>query len=107
MSHVEICIGGEGFEVRFRDHLGPDTCAIFRTLLPWRQSIIHARWSGEARWIPLGNLRLKVGCESATSYRQPGAIILYSGGVSEIETMLPRGSVRFGPKAGQLAGSRS
>lgn len=32
----------------------PNTCAAFTALLPYRQRLIHARWSGEACWIPLG-----------------------------------------------------
>ena len=33
----------------------PVTCAAFVALLPYRQRVIHARWSGEACWIPLGD----------------------------------------------------
>lgn len=105
MSDVEIMIGDATFEARFRDDLAPETCTMFRSFLPWRQSIIHARWSGEACWIPLGDLRLDVGCESATSYPQPGDIIVYPAGVSETEILLAYGSVRFASKAGRLAGN--
>jgi len=105
VSDVEIVIGNERFQARFRDDLAPKTCAMFRSLLPWRQRIIHARWSGEACWIPLGDLRLDVGCESATSCPQPGDIILYPAGVSETEILLAYGSVRFASRSGQLAGN--
>jgi hypothetical protein len=105
VSDVDIFIGSERFQACLRDDLAPETCRMFRTLLPWRQSIIHARWSGEACWIPLGDLRLNVGWESATSYPRPGDIILYSGGMSETEILVAYGSVRFWCKAGQLAGN--
>ena len=46
-----------------------------------------------------------VGPENATSYPAPGEILLYPGGVSETEILLPYGSTRFASKAGQLAGN--
>ena len=66
---------------------------------------MHVRWSGEAVWIPLGDLQFDVGYENPTSYPAPGEIILYPGGVSETEILLAYGAVRFASKAGQLAGN--
>ena len=83
----------------------PQTVAQFRTMLPYRDRIIHVRWSGEACWIPLGDLDTGLGYENATSYPAPGQIILYPGGISETEILLSYGAVRFASKAGQLAGS--
>jgi Protein of unknown function (DUF3830) len=102
---IQITIGKDQFEARLQDELAPDSCARFRSLLPWKQRIIHVRWSGEACWIPLGTLDLKVGFENATSYPRPGEIILYPGGMSETEILIAYGSVRFASKAGQLAGN--
>ena len=105
MSKVEITIGDHRFDARFRYDLAPETCACFTSMLPWRQEIIHARWSGEACWIPLGSLDLNVGYESATSHPQPGDILFYPGGISEAEILLAYGGVSFASKAGQLAGN--
>jgi hypothetical protein len=74
-------------------------------MLPYRERIIHVRWSGEACWIPLGTLDLELGYENATSYPVPGQILLYPGGVSETEILIAYGAVRFASKVGQLAGN--
>jgi len=83
----------------------PKTCAKFLTLLPYRQRIIHVRWSGEACWIPLGDLDLGLPSENHTSFPAPGEVILYPGGISETEILLAYGGVRFASKVGQLAGN--
>ena len=88
-----------------RERSRPLTCALFESLLPYRQRIIHVRWSGEACWIPLGQLDFGIGHENATSYPAPGQILLYPGGVSETEILIAYGAVRFASKAGQLAGN--
>ena len=105
MDSITITAGPYAFRARFEDALAPKTCARFRALLPYRESIIHVRWSGEACWIPLGDLDLGLPFEDATSHPAPGQIILYPGGVSETEILLAYGAVRFASKAGQLAGS--
>ena len=74
-------------------------------MLPYRERIIHVRWSGEACWIPLGDLDLGLGFENHTSYPAPGQILLYPGGISETEILLAYGGVRFASKMGQLAGN--
>ena len=105
MDTIAITAGPYAFRARFEDALAPKTCARFRALLPYRESIIHVRWSGEACWIPLGDLDLGLPFEDATSHPAPGQIILYPGGISETEILLSYGAVRFASKAGQLAGS--
>ena len=105
MSDVLITAGPFQFTARFEDELAPKTCAKFRTLLPYIERIIHVRWSGEACWIPLGDLDLGLGYENHTSYPAPGQIILYPGGISETEILLAYGGVHFASKVGQLAGN--
>jgi hypothetical protein len=56
-------------------------------------------------WIPFGELDVGVGPENATSYPAAGELLLYPGGVSETELLLPYGPCRFASKAGQLAGN--
>lgn len=105
MRDVKISIGQYSFVARFEVELAPRTSAYFDSLLPYRQKIIHARWSGEACWIPLGELSSGLGMENATSYPAPGQFIFYPGGFSETELLLAYGSVRFASKLGQLAGN--
>jgi hypothetical protein len=105
MSDLQITAGGFTFGARFEEHAAPATCAKFRSLLPYRERIIHVRWSGEACWIPLGALDLGLGYENHTSFPAPGQIILYPGGISETEILLAYGGVCFASKVGQLAGN--
>jgi hypothetical protein len=74
-------------------------------MLPYRQKIIHVRWSGEGCWIPLGDLDLGLTYENATSHPAPGEIIVHPGGLSETEILLAYGAVQFSSKVGQLAGN--
>src|SRR5580700_11437528 len=105
MSLINIEAGPYRFAARFEDAAAPKTCARFRRLLPYRERIIHVRWSGEACWIPLGDLDLGLSFENHTSYPAPGEIILYPGGISETEILLAYGGVHFASKVGQLAGN--
>ena len=105
MADVGITVGPFAFAARFEHGAAPRTCARFASMLPYRERLIHVRWSGEACWIPLGELDLGLGYENATSYPAPGQFILYPGGISETEILLAYGGVRFASKAGQLAGN--
>jgi hypothetical protein len=105
MERIRIKAGRFQFVARLEAERAPKTCAKFRSMLPYRERIIHVRWSGEACWIPLGDLDLGLGYENQTSYPAPGEIILYPGGISETEILLAYGGVRFASKVGQLAGN--
>jgi hypothetical protein len=105
MTNLRIVAGPFDFQARFETELAPKTCAIFRRLLPYKQRVIHVRWSGEAVWIPLGETDMGVPAENQTSYPAPGHMILYPGGISETEILLAYGGVRFASKVGQLAGN--
>jgi hypothetical protein len=105
MTDLHIKAGPYTFAARFERETAPLTCARFESLLPYRERLIHVRWSGEACWIPLGTLDLGRGYENATSFPAPGQILLYPGGISETEILLAYGAVRFASKVGQLAGN--
>jgi hypothetical protein len=105
LDPITITAGPFTFRARFEDEAAPKTCARFRTLLPYVERIIHVRWSGEACWIPLGELDLGLGYENHTSFPAPGQVLLYPGGISETEILLAYGSVCFASKVGQLAGN--
>src|SRR3954466_9633462 len=102
---LQIEVGGARFEARLEESSAPQTVAAFRRLLPLDSKLIHARWSGEAAWIPFGELDVGVGPENATCYPAPGQLLLYPGGVSETELLFPYGATSFGSKAGPLAGN--
>ncbi len=105
MTMVRITAGPFVFGARFEEQQAPATCAAFAALLPFRNKIIQARWSGESDWIPLGDLEVGVGFENATSHPAPGEILLYPGGYSETEILFPYGPTLFASKLGQLAGN--
>jgi hypothetical protein len=83
----------------------PRTVAAFIALLPWRQRLIHVKWSGEAAWIPLAEWELGVGFENHTSHPSAGDILFYPGGYSETEILLAYGPCSFASRMGPLAGN--
>ncbi len=105
MSNLHIIVGPFKFIAQMEEEAAPQSCAAFNQLLPFRNKIIQARWSGEAAWIPLGNLQVGVGYENHTSYPAPGQILLYPGDFSETEILFPYGNTCFASKMGQLAGN--
>jgi hypothetical protein len=102
---LRITAGPFAFAARMEEEAAPKTCQAFRGLLPYRQKLIHARWSGEACWIPLGEFALGVGFENHTSHPAPGEVLWYPGGFSETEILFPYGATMFASKLGQLAGN--
>jgi hypothetical protein len=110
MPLVRITAGPFAFTARLEEDRAPRTCALFRRWLPYRQQLIHVRWSGEGCWIPLGFddpglSGAGLPYENATSYPAPGEFLFHPGGVSEAEIIMAYGAVQFASKAGQLAGN--
>jgi hypothetical protein len=102
---LRIVVGTYTFIARLETELAPQSCEAFQQLLPFHNKIIQARWSGEAAWIPLGDLKTGVGFENHTSHPSPGELLLYPGGFSETEILFPYGHTLFASKMGQLAGN--
>jgi hypothetical protein len=102
---MRIVVAELQFGARLEVERAPKTCAKFTAMLPLKTRLIQARWSGEAAWIPLGDLDLGLAYENHTSHPAPGHLLLYPGGISETEILFPYGSTLFASKAGQLAGN--
>ncbi len=104
-DRIILTAGPFRFEARLETQAAPKTVAAIRRILPYRQKIIHVRWSGEGLWIPLGEEDFGVGYENSTSFPAPGQMLLHPGSVSETEMLLAYGGVHFASKVGQLAGN--
>src|SRR5262249_54894486 len=104
MLHISV----SGFELaaRWEEDRSPRTVAFVRALLPYESKLVQARWSGQAAWIPMGDYEVgELGLEDPTSHPAPGQLLLYPGGVSEVEILFTYGDAYFASKAGQLAGN--
>ena len=103
---LRISVGAFEFSARLEEEKAPKSVAALRALLPLEGTLVQARWSGEAAWVPLGwELDLGLGPENATSYPGAGDLLLYPGGLSEVEVLFPYGATCFASKMGQLAGN--
>lgn len=102
---IKITVGSYVFLAKLECGKSPKTAKAFKKMLPFASELIHARWSGQSCWIPLGDLKIDTDLEDATSYPSPGEILFYPGGISETEILFPYGSTQFASKAGQLAGN--
>ena len=105
MTELIIKAGVFTFGAQHEEEDAPNTCAMFRKLLPHTGQIVHVRWSGEGVWIPLDDEDFGVKYEKYTSHAGPRQILLYPGGIIETEILLAYGGVCFASKIGMLAGN--
>ena len=100
-----ITVGSLGFRARLERAAAPRTCEALLPLLPLEGKLLQARWSGEAAWLPLGDLELGLSHENHNTYPGAGELLLYPGGLSETEILFPYGATSFASRAGPLAGN--
>jgi Protein of unknown function (DUF3830) len=105
LPKIVVRIGSNVLAARLEPERSPRTVEAFIARLPIRGQLVHARWSGEALWMPLGETTLYDSYEDATSYPAPGQVLWHPPGISEAELLVPYGPTRFASKAGQLAGN--
>ena len=102
---LSIVIGEFRFGAVWERKKAPITCEAFEKILPFENSLIQARWSGESAWIPMGQYDLGVGPENVTTYPSKGEILFHPKGISETEILLVYGHAIFGSTAGPLVGN--
>lgn len=105
MSKVEIKSGEYRFVGNLHEDKAPKTCEVFKKMLPLKSSFIHVRWSGEGIWIPYGDERTGLDYENHISHPSIGEMLLYPGGISEMEIIMSYGRCQFACQYGQLAGN--
>jgi hypothetical protein len=105
MTQVSITSGRFRFTAVLEVDDAPLTCRWFLDHMPFRSEVIHARWSGEAVWIPLGDLSPGFPFENHTTYPSRGQLLFHPGGLSETELLFPYGSCSFASRVGPLAGN--
>jgi hypothetical protein len=103
-QRLQLRVAQFRFIARLETQTAPRSVALLTRMLPIERSVLHARWSGEAGWVPLGS-GLELAAENATAYPQPGQLLLYAGTQSEAELLIPYGACAFASRAGRLAGN--
>ncbi|HSA56104.1 MAG TPA: DUF3830 family protein [Gemmatimonadaceae bacterium] len=102
---IRIRVADLVFRARLEWERAPHTVEALLRLLPLSGSLLQARWSGEAAWMPLGSLETGVGTENDTQHPEPGQVLLHPMGISETEILIPYGVTVFGSRAGPLRGN--
>ena len=104
LTMLRIIAGPYTFKARLEEQ-APKTCTAFQEKLPLRSKMVHARWSGEAVWVPLGDSKIVEQFENHTCFPSRGDVLLYPGGFSETEILIAYGPTSFASKMGPLAGN--
>jgi hypothetical protein len=103
---IRIQIAQMQFVARLERSLSPMTCRAFSAILPFDGKLLQARWSGEAAWVPMADVDLRVGHESVTASPDVGEILFHPADHSECEMLIPYGRSAFRCKDGDLLGNR-
>ena len=101
---IELDIGAWRFNGRLEAAAAPKSVAWLSARLPLHGMALHARWSGEAAWMPIED-DVALEEENAVTHPLPGQILLYAGPKSVPELLIPYGFCVFACRAGTLAGN--
>lgn len=105
MTKLKFKVAGREMIAVLEEEKAPKTCEVFKKMLPLKEKMIHVRWSGQGVWIPYGDERTGLEYENNTSHPQKGQMLLYIGGVSEMEIILAYGACVFSSCSGQISGN--
>ena len=100
MTKLKFKVAGREMVAVLEEEKAPNTCEVFKKMLPLKEKMIHVRWSGQGVWIPYGEERTGLEYENNTSHPQKGQMLLYIGGVSEMEIILAYGACLFASASG-------
>ena len=103
-DHVDDHRRPHEFSAHIEEERAPKTCAAFRRLLLFESRLIHARWSGESCWIPMGDFETELPFENHTSPGS-GRDPLVPRRLQRDRDLFPYGGCRFSSIVGQLAGN--
>jgi hypothetical protein len=101
---IVLEIGELRFNGRLESTAAPKSIAWLSARLPLQGVALHARWSGEAVWMPLEH-DVALDAENAVTHPHPGQILLYAGPKSVPELLIPYGFCVFACRAGSLVGN--
>ena len=104
-SQIQIKTKDLVFLATWQEDKAPKSCAAIRKLLPLRDKLVQARWSGEAAWISIDHLDLDIEFENHTVHPSKGELLVYPGFISVKEILIPYGPTAFASKAGFLPGN--
>lgn len=105
MTKLKLKVAGREMVAVLEEERAPKTCEVFKKMLPLKEKMIHVRWSGQGVWIPYGDERTGLEYENNTSHPQKGEMLLYIGGVSEMEIILAYGACMFACSSGVISGN--
>jgi hypothetical protein len=105
LDHLTVTVGPFSFIGKLELENAPKTCAKILEWLPLENQVIQARWSGEAVWVPLDGVETGLDFENHTCHPSRGDILIYPGGYTDAEILIPYGNAHFGSKMGELAGN--
>jgi hypothetical protein len=103
-TRIALEVGEWRFNGRLEAAAAPKSIAWLSAHLPLEGMALHARWSGEAAWMPLEQ-DVALDEENAVTHPHPGQILLYAGPQSVPELLIPYGFCVFGCRVGTLAGN--